>query len=41
MCYFGVCDIPNRPASEEHPITPKQPLRNGCIWQHFGARERQ
>ena len=41
-CVISVCVIfPNRPASEEHPITPKRPLRNGCIWQHFGARERQ
>ena len=29
----------SQPATEEHPITPKRPLRNGCIWQHYGARE--
>ena len=23
----------SQPASEEHPITPNRPLRNGCIWQ--------
>ena len=27
-----MCDTPNT-ASEEHPITPNRPLRNGCIWQ--------
>ena len=25
--------------SEEHPITPNRPLRNGSIWQQYGARE--
>ena len=25
--------------SEEHPITPNRSLRNGCIWQHYGASE--
>ena len=29
----------SQPASEEHPITPNRPLRNGIIWQHYGARE--
>ena len=29
----------SQPASEEHPITPNRPLRKGCIWQHYGARE--
>ena len=23
----------------KHPITPNRPLRNGCIWRHYGARE--
>ena len=26
-------------ASEERHITPNRPLRNGCIWQQYGARE--
>ena len=29
----------SQPASEEHPITPNRPLRNGSIWQQYGARE--
>ena len=29
----------SQPVSEEHPITPNRPLRNGCIWRHYGARE--
>ena len=29
----------SQPASEEHPITPNRPLRNGCILQQYGARE--
>ena len=29
----------SQPASEAHTITPNRPLRNGCIWQHFGARK--
>ena len=29
----------SQPATEEHPITPNRPLRNGCIWQHYGSRE--
>ena len=29
----------SQPASEEHAITPNRPLRNGCIWQQYGARE--
>ena len=29
----------SQPASEEHPITPNRPLRNGCIWQHYRACE--
>ena len=29
----------SQPASEEHPITPNWPLRNGFIWQHYRARE--
>ena len=24
----------SQPASEEHPITPNRPLRNGCIWRN-------
>ena len=27
----------SKPTSEEHPITPNRPLRNGCIWRHYGA----
>ena len=29
----------SQPASEEHTITPNRPLRNGSIWQQYGARE--
>ena len=29
----------SQPANEERHITPNQPLRNGCIWQQYGARE--
>ena len=29
----------SQPAIEEHPITPNRPLRNGCIWHHYGASE--
>ena len=29
----------SQPASEEHPIDPNQPQRNGCMWQHYGACE--
>ena len=29
----------SQPTSDEHPITAIRPLRNGCIWQHYGARE--
>ena len=48
MCYFGT-NNPffwymhhvwySQPASEERPITPNRPLRNGCILQYCGARE--
>ena len=29
----------SQPATEEHPITLNRPLRNGSIWQQYGARE--
>ena len=29
----------SQPATEEHSITPNRPLRNGSIWQQYGARE--
>ena len=29
----------SQPATEEHPITPNLPLRNGCIWQQYGEHE--
>ena len=35
MHYVGY----SQPATEEHPITPNRPLRNGCIWQYYGSRE--
>ena len=31
----------SQPASEAHTITPNRPLRNACIWQHFGAGKTQ
>ena len=47
MCYFGTNNLSwhmhhmwyYQPVSEDHPITPNRPLRNGCIWQQYGARE--
>ena len=29
----------SQPATEEHLITPNRPLRNGSIWQQYGAGE--
>ena len=29
----------SQPATEEHLITPNRSLRNGSIWQQYGARE--
>ena len=29
----------SQPATEDHLITPNRSLRNGNIWQQYGARE--
>ena len=47
MCYSGQIVLSwymhyvwySKPATGEHPITPNWPLRNGCIWQQYEARE--